>query len=258
MTNDERIVPLQKLKTNEEYSETRAYFEKLVKEYNDLFCGDKDPKALARDDFKDKIENVHKGMSLEEEKKLHEAKTKYIMTSREVYKSNLLENITGTLLMMEEFEARQEKRPFIEIARGVLSGDDDVKEYLRKKYSLDLANMYGLVPATKNIYVESMDDILDYMEKNYEFVDVDLSDRHEKPEEEKGLTIYSEQPTAIKEAVIKSIRKNSQRVFSDMISNNQKENSEYDANASKESDSRVKAHGVSKEKSEHEKGEFER
>lgn len=258
MTNDKRIVPLKKIKSHEEYEDTKAYFEKLVKEYNTMFCQKSNPNEVAKDELKSKIESIHKGMTLDEERELHEAKTKYIMVNRDEYKSNLLENITGTLLMLEQFEASQEKRPFGEIAKGILNGDDNTKEYLRKKYTLDFSNMYGIVPASRNIYVESMDDILDYMEKNYGFVDIDLSDRHQEVEEQ-GLTIYNEQPTRMKEAVIKSIQKSSVRAFSEAISKDAVEKVNKKDNAEIEKHKVIsRSYENDKQKSKEKEGEIER
>lgn len=258
MANDKRIVPLKKIKSQEEYDNIRIYFEKLVKEYNTTFCQENDPKEVAVNELKNKVESIHQNMTANEERELHEAKTKCIMVDHDEYKSNLLENITGTLLMMEQFEASQEKRSFGEIARGLLYGDDDIKEYLRRKYTLDFANMYGMVPASRNIYVESMDDILDYMEKNYEFVDIDLSDRHQEVEEQ-GLIIYNEQTTKMKEAVIKSIQKSSVRAFGETISKdtvekiNQKDNAEIEKH-----EAISRGHENDKQKSKEKEGEIER
>lgn len=258
MTDDKRIVPLKKIKSQEEYDDIKNYFEKLVKEYNTMFCQGNNPSEVARNELKDRVENIHQGMTASEERLLHEAKTKYIMVNRDEYKSNLLENITGTLLMLEQFEASQEKRSFGEIAKGILNGDDDTKEYLRKKYTLDFSNMYGIVPASKNIYVESMDDILDYMEKNYEFVDIDLSDRHQEVEEQ-GLTIYNEQPIGIKEAVIKSIQKSSVRAFNEAISKDitEKVNEKYNVEIEKH-EAISRGHENDKQKSKEKEGEIER
>lgn len=258
MTNDKRIVPLKKIKTQEEYEDIKTYFEKLVKEYNTIFCQENNPNEVVKNELKSKIEDIHRGMSIDEERELHEAKTKYIMVNRDEYKSSLLENITGTLLMMEQFEATQEKRSFGEVAKGVLSGDDNTKEYLRKKYTLDFSNMYGIVPASRNIYVESMNDILDYMEKNYEFVDIDLSDRHQEVEEQ-GLTLYAEPIVGLKESVIKSIQKSSVRAFNETVLKdntvkvNEKDNVEIEKHTVMS-----KSHENDKPKSKEKEGEIER
>lgn len=258
MTNDKRIVPLKKIKTQEEYEDIKAYFEKLIKEYNIMFCQENNPNEVAKNELKGKIEDIHKGMSVDEERELHEAKTKYIMVNRDEYKTNLLENITGTLLMMEQFEATQEKRSFGAVAKGVLNGDADTKEYLRKKYTLDFSNMYGIVPASRNIYVESMDDILDYMEKNYEFVDIDLSDRHQEVEEQ-GLTLYAEPVVGLKESVIKSIQKSSVRAFDEAISKDNAEKVNEKGNAEIEKHKVIsRNYENDKSKSKEKEGEFER
>ena len=184
---DNRIKGLDKLKNEEEYTEAKRNFDYYMSEY-EWVSNSKNPKGEIEDELRECNKELHADMEQDEERnllsKIQTLKTKYIQVARGEYAANLKGNISALLLMLEQYEASNEKRNFSDLTKGIFKGDPDTKEYLKKKYMLSWSNMYGVTKAPESLNVEPMEDILDYMAKNYDLVDIDLSDRKDGKEEE--------------------------------------------------------------------------
>ena len=198
------IRSLEKIKTLEEYNIAKKDLDYYVSEYK-WVSKSENPKLEIEEEIKACSDELHEGMDYDEEldllEKIHTLKTKDISIIRGKYKPALRRNITGLVLMMEQFEAANQDISFGELAKGLIKGDTETKEYFRKKYMFTLANMYGSVPAPESLNIESRDDILDYIAKNYDLVDIDLSDRNVS-DEEVGLVPFEEPVVGIKSKVL--------------------------------------------------------
>lgn len=198
------IRSLEKIKTLEEYKLAKKDLDYCVSEYK-WVSESENPKLEIEEEIKACSDELHEGMECEEERdlleRIHTLETKYTSIISGKYKAALRRNITGLVLMLEQFEAANQNISFVELAKGIIRGDTGTKEYFRKKYMFTLANMYGSVPAPESLNIESMDDILDYMAKNYDLVDIDLSDRNVR-NEEVGLVPFEEPVVGIKSKVL--------------------------------------------------------
>lgn len=203
------IRELEKIKSMEEYIATKKSLEYCISEYKWIMDA-KNPKQEIEDEIKACSTELKVGMDEKDEfqllNKIHLLKTKYISIVQDKYKPALKRNINAFVLMLEQFEAANKEMKFGDVVKGIVSGSPEVKEHLRKKYMFSFANMYGTTPAPESLNVESMDDILEYMDRNYELVDIDLSDRKEA-RDEVGLTLFEEAPLGMKAALLKSIEK---------------------------------------------------
>lgn len=198
------IQELKKIKSITEYEATKKSLEYCISEYK-WISDSKNPKQEIEDEIKVCSAELRKGMEKEKElellSKIHLLKTKYISIAHDEYKSALKRNINAFVLMLEQFEAANQEIKFGNLVKGIITGDSKTKEYIKKKYMFTLANLYGTTPAPQSLNVESMSDILEYMDKNYDLVDIDLSDR----KEELGLTLFEEPLVGVKAAVLASI-----------------------------------------------------
>lgn len=253
---DKRIKGLDKLKSEEEYREAKKDFEYYMSEY-EWFSNSKDPKGEIENELRMCSKELHVDMERDEERsllsKIQTLKTKYIRVARGEYAANLKENISALLLMIEQYEAANEKRNFSDLTKGIFKSDPATKEYLKKKYMLAWSNMYGITKAPESLCVEPMEDILDYMAKNYDLVDIDLSDRKDGKEETALAIVYTE-PGSIE----KGIRSNINKMVEEKLERLDKENDKV--REKEESDKQLVANvalgGIKHEKSvEHDKGE---
>ena len=201
------IQGLVKIKSIEEYENAKKSLVYCISEYK-WATESENPRKEIEDEIKACSIELKSGMNRDEEfkllNKIHLLKTKYISIVRDKYKSALKRNINALVLMLEHFEASNQKVKFGDLIKGIIAGNPETKEYVKKKYMFTLANMYGTTPAPVSLNIESMDDILDYMDKNYELVDIDLSDKKEA-REELGLTLFEEPIVGIKAALLASI-----------------------------------------------------
>lgn len=198
---------LDKIKSIEEYETAKKGLEYCISEYKWISEAE-NPKQEIEEEIKACNAELRKDMDKKEEfrllNKIHLLKTKHISIAHGEYKSALKSNINAFVLMIEQFEAANQKMKFTDLVKGIISGSPETKEYMKKKYMFTFANMYGTTPAPVSLNVESMDDILEYIDKNYDLVDIDLSDRKEE-KEEFGLTLFEEPIVGMKAVLLKSI-----------------------------------------------------
>lgn len=206
---DNRIKGLDKLKNEEEYTEAKRKFNYYMSEY-EWVSNSKNPKGEIEDELRACSKELHADMEQDEESnllsKIQTLGTKYIRVDRGEYASNLKKNISALLLMLEQYEASNEKRNFADLAKGILKRDPDTKEYLKRKYMLYWSNMYGITKAPESLNVEPIEAIFDFMAKYYDFVDIDLSDRKDE-NEETSLAIVYKVPGSIEKGIRANINK---------------------------------------------------
>lgn len=251
---DNRIKGLDKLKSVEEYLEAKRDFDYYISEY-EWFSNSKDPISEIESELKKCSDDLRPNMEHDEElgllSKIQTLKAKYAKVARGEYATNLKENISALLLMMEQYEATNEKRNFPNLIRGILKGDLETKEYLKKKYMLSWSNMYGITKAPESLCVETMEDILDYMAQNYNLVDIDLSDGKGEMGETALAIVYTE-PGSIE----KSIRSNIKKLVDDRLKVLDNEDiKDYNSKLKTETIKREKQ--IVHDKKEQEKGEIE-
>lgn len=263
---------LEKIKSMDEYNSVKKDLEYYISEYKWISDekitsnGLKNHKEEAENELKACMQQLHFGMEKEEElnllAKIQVLKTKCILIANDKYKPALKSNINGLVLMMEEFEASHQGLNFKDVIKGALKGDKETKEYLKKKYMFTLANMYGTAPAPESLNVESMDDILDYMERTYDFVDIDLSDRVKQ--NETALITYEEPVVGIRAQIIEAMNKEAEnciKQLGDSINENKRNSLEQNASktdvelSKKQINDKVKNNKVKNDKN---KGEIDR
>lgn len=197
---------LEKIKSLEEYELAKKDLQYCIHEYK-WISESKNPKQEIEDELKKCMKDLHENMDRDEElallSKIHTLKTKYIAIVRDEYKNEVKTNILGLILITEQYEAANQDVSFTDLISGLLRGSPEIKNYLRRKYMFTLSNMYGIVPAPQSLNIEKMEDILDYVAKNYDLVDIDLSDRKEI--NEVSLTTVQEPVVGIKASAIKVI-----------------------------------------------------
>ena len=184
---------LDKIKSKEEYEERKKDLEYYLSEYK-WISEAKNPKKDVEQELKVCLESLSNEMEQSEERealsKIHTLKTKYNSIVSDEYKGALRRNITSLILMIEQFEANNQGVNFGQLLKGVMSGSEEIKDYIRRKYMVTLANMYGTTPAPESLNVEKSSAILEEMAK-YDFVEIDLSEVLDKTEEV-GLVPVSE------------------------------------------------------------------
>lgn len=216
------IKELEKIKSLEEYEIAKKDFEKYMGEYK-WISESENPKEEVENKLKECMQQLHFGMEKQDEiemlSKIHTLKTKYISIARGEYQNQLRQNITGLMMMLEQFEANEKHMPFGEVVKGIFTNDEKTKEYLKNKYMLSLSNMYGVVPAPERLDLERMPDILEYMYQNYDLVTIDLSN-----DEEKGLAIIPEPVVGMKKQIEEYALNKSNVLLTQIDTNQIKEN----------------------------------
>ena len=116
---DNRIKGLDKLKNEEEYTEAKRNFDYYMSEY-EWVSNSKNPKGEIEDELRECNKELHADMEQDEERnllsKIQTLKTKYIQVARGEYAANIKGNISALLLMLEQYEASNEKRNFYDFA----------------------------------------------------------------------------------------------------------------------------------------------
>ncbi len=254
------IQGLEKIKTFEDYELARKDLEYCLHEYK-WISDSKNPKKEVEEELKECMKLLRANMDRDEElnllSRIHTLKTKYIAIVRDEYKNELRTNIIGLFLTTEQFEAASQEVSFSDIITGLLRGNHEIKSYLKKKYMFTLSNIYGIVPAPQSLNIEKMDEILDYIAKNYELVDIDLSDRNERNED--LSLIPTEEPIGLKADIIKNIN----NTIDECINSFENKETSVKTNSNEKDDDKKSHHeknkGHANEKMhEEEKGEIEK
>lgn len=168
---------LTKIKTKEEYESTKTELQSYVDEYSWL-VSTPNPKKEIAEEMKGLVESLEGENTREEQldilSRIHRLQVKYTSISTGEYESDLKRNITATLVVIEQYEAMQEERKFGDICLGVIKGDADTKNYLQRRFMVSSANKNGAAPNAINLGLEKADNILDYIAKNYQLVNIKI------------------------------------------------------------------------------------
>ncbi len=142
-----RIKGLEKIKSKEEYQKVRATLESQVKEYIWL-SSKKEPEKLIEEELRKTMQQLKQDMGEEEKSvlyKIHRLEIMYKSLKAGTYLTDLRQNITANLILVEQFDAMKEKRNTWETVKGVLTGDKDTKDYLDRKNMISEVNRSGNV-----------------------------------------------------------------------------------------------------------------
>lgn len=176
---------LEKIKTYEEYDEKKQELKYYVGEYSWITKA-KEPLVDITNQMKTLLgklddEDITKEEQLEVLKGIHLLQIKYLKVKRDEYLSTLKRNITATFILVEQYEASIEKHSLWEVITGVATGSAEIKSYLQRKYMVSKVNDNRVAPSAVNLSMENIEDILGYIEQNYNLVDVKI------PKEETAL-----------------------------------------------------------------------
>lgn len=197
-----------KIRTDDEYKLVIENLARDVEEYKHTHGNEAKAKAKAEEQMRSEMTKLTKEMDKEEERqtlhKIERLRAKIEFLKDGSYETRLMQNITGYMLMKEEYDAQKEKMPFKDILVGIVKGDLKVKEYLKKKFMLSFSNMYALTPAPVGLDVEPIGSILNRMIRECNLVWINDEDIV-RNEEETALVPVEGSISAIKQAVVSEI-----------------------------------------------------
>ncbi|MBR4110111.1 MAG: hypothetical protein IKK43_00225 [Clostridia bacterium] len=181
---------LEKIKTYEEYGEKKQELKYYVDEYS-WITKTKEPLADISNQMKTLLSKLDdEEISAEEQlrilKRIHLLQIKYLKVKRDEYLPILKRNITATLVIIEQYEASIEKHSPWKVLTGVITGSAEIKSYLQRKYMLSKVNDNRVVQSAVNLSVENIEDILGYIDQNYNLVDIKI------PKEENALMLVED------------------------------------------------------------------
>ena len=176
---------LEKIKTYEEYGEKKQELKYYVDEYSWITKA-KEPLTDITNQIKELLAELDNEDITQEEqlrilKGIHLLQIKYLSIKREEYPSILKRNITATFILIEQYEASLEQHSPWQVIKGVITGNAEIKSYLQRKYMVSKVNDNRAAQSAVNLNVEKIEDILGYIEKNYNLVDIKM------PKEENAL-----------------------------------------------------------------------
>ena len=159
----DRIRPLKSIRTKEEFEDYKNYLERYLSEYK-LFQkhgGDKLIELmLARaEDFK---KGSEARATLEQRARLIE---------KDEYANALERNITAYMLAITEYEAKEENRSLIDVVRGIITRDEDTKDYLTRRYIKSRAEDSGFIQ-TVNLSLQDPYDAVKQIFEEYDFINI--------------------------------------------------------------------------------------
>lgn len=181
---------LVKLKSEEEYEAKKAELKYYVEEYT-WISNSKEPLkdiTLRMRSMLDKLEKEeNQDVQTELLKNIHALQVKYTTIKKGEYVPTLKQNITASLVLIEQYEASLEKHSPLKIAFGMVSGNPEIKSYLQRRFIVSSANRNYAAPSAVDLRLEKMEDILEYIDKNYNLVEIKL------PTSETGLVLVNDE-----------------------------------------------------------------
>lgn len=159
---EERIRPLKSIRTEEEYENYKKYLQRCLDEYK-LFMqyGDKLPELMASR-AKEYEEGSDARVALEQRERL---------INNGEYAASLERNITAYMLSMDEFEAKKENRSLFDVIKGIITKDDDTKNYLKRRYMKSRAEDMGLLEPV-NLNLQDPYDSVRQIFEEYDFINI--------------------------------------------------------------------------------------
>ncbi|MBQ9313792.1 MAG: hypothetical protein IJ220_02150 [Clostridia bacterium] len=214
-----RKIPLKKITSIEEYEKNNKALQYYLEEHSWFTSHDSDESRLKDinhqlDEYREKLVQAPKDS--EEQKdiysSLHALKVKYLRIKDGTYDSVLRNNIKAEMIMLDEYETQLNKIPFGKVLAGLLTGNKEAKEYVRKKLTFLFNNSYGMVEKPQDLHLEPhaiFDFVKEYTDS---FVDTNTID-FIKEQEEKGLVTYTEEPGHIQKKVAEIIQRGEQAIL---------------------------------------------
>lgn len=207
----ERYLGLSKIKNNSEYKEAKERLKSYIEDYNWISTS-KAPledieneldKLLVTLNQNGKNNDAHKSfkkasaneititdentvISDDERKILSEAKVlelKFNSVKAGKYKSDLYNNIVALVTEIGDYEANIEKS-FFRTLLGALKGNNTDKENLKQRYVYWMGTMTGNIPGEIATQLESREDILSFLNRNYDWVNINPFENKEEWEED--------------------------------------------------------------------------
>lgn len=175
---------LTKLKTKEEYEAKKTELKYYVDEYT-WITSSKEPLKDITMRMREMLDGLEKEENQENQlgllKNIHVLQVKYTSVKKGEYISDLKQDITAALVLIEQYEATLEKHSPAKVAVGVLTGNPEIKSYLQRRYRVASANRNYAAPNAIDLRMEKIEDILNYIDKNYNLVEIKV------PKMETGL-----------------------------------------------------------------------
>lgn len=178
---DERFRPLKSIRTEEQYENYKKYLTRYLDEYK-LLQGKKNLSELMKKRAKDYKEGTDERVALEQRSRLiDEGK----------YAQALERNITAYMLTIDEYEAKKENRSLLDIIKGIMSKDEDTKEYLKRRYMKSKAEGMGIVEPV-NLSLQDPYDALKEIFESYNFINIEKPERALVPVNTELNQVFSE------------------------------------------------------------------
>jgi hypothetical protein len=192
---------LEKIKSEQEHELIRAELDYYIKELA-WIRKSVNPAKDVETELAKLINVLRKDMDEEEERELleriHSLKTKYSAIKEKRYENTLRQNITACLLLIEQYEAEKENRSLLDVLKGIFTNNKETMDYFQRKYMVSLSNAYGLTPSAVNLNLESIEEILEYIAKNYDLVGIQIV----LDKTENQLTVADEKENPIKSKIV--------------------------------------------------------
>lgn len=174
----ERYRGLTEIKSYQEYQQAKERLKHYIEEYKWITSTNKPYEDIKAEldqiiGMREKEENPSKHTALETEGKAQALKVKFDAVQDKTYEPNLYRNIMALILTIENYEAKMSKSSFFATLVGAIAGKKEDMENLKKRYLFGRAVLTGDVYGEHNVQLESVDNILNFLGRNYEWVNLD-------------------------------------------------------------------------------------
>ena len=180
---NDRIRPLKSIKKEEEYESYKKILERYLSEYR-LFQehGDKYHELIAdSSDLKPRERLIKNGE----------------------YAQALERNITAYMLTIDEYEAKNENRSLFDVIRGIVTKDEDTRDYLKRRYMKSRAEDNGLLEPVDLNLQDPYDSVRQIFEE-YEFINIQPPEMSLIPVDAKVNELFRE----VKEMLTECLKEN--------------------------------------------------
>ena len=154
-----RIRPLPPIETEEQYENYKKYFERYIGEY-ELLKNKENLVSLMESRAQDYDEGTDERIALESRVRL---------INNNEYAPALERNITAYMLTIDEYEAKSENRSLFDVIKGIITKDEDTKNYLKRRYMKSRAEDNGLLEPV-NLSLQEPYDAVRQIFSEYDFI----------------------------------------------------------------------------------------
>ena len=175
-----KIVPLEKIKSEEEYKEAKSKVEYYGKIYAWLE-NEKRPLEVIETQINTLLNDFSKKDLSDDEKRkilwqIHTLTVRGQKIQAGSLKDELRDTIATNIAKCKQYEAEKEKLPLPEIISRFLKGKIDLAEYRKSQEIIDRINSHGLISDPKNnVELQSSKSLAEYIIDNYNFVGITMS-----------------------------------------------------------------------------------